>query len=178
MKSKNKHTLRAPRKEVNKMVPEVVISTDGSCYDQGKENARAGWGLSVEGPSYLYEDFGRITGNQDSTRAEIYALLEALKWMDENPHFIVNFRTDSKMICDAITNQNIRYGSCRDLWRMIEVLMSKHEYRIKSFVHCPREENARADELAKKGAAQLLRLKDGRVQYFNIRAVVEKMMAQ
>lgn len=149
------------------MIPEVTLSFDGSCRRQGKPNASAGWGLHVSGPGINHQDYGRVEGMQDSTRSEIYGLLMGCRWIDENPKAIINFKSDSKMLVDGIESLDIRRSLHPDLWDEITDIINRNKFRIKSFNHCPREENAVADALARKGSACMLRLKGGEVEGFD-----------
>ncbi|EGT42974.1 hypothetical protein CAEBREN_03185 [Caenorhabditis brenneri] len=56
----------------------VTVYTDGACIDQGTKNARAGYGV-FWGDGNKNNCKGRVTGPQDSNRAELRAAHQAIK---------------------------------------------------------------------------------------------------
>ena len=56
------------------------IFTDGSCLENGRPWAAAGWGVCVRNSADLGEYYGALPGNsQTSNRAELTALVVALQ---------------------------------------------------------------------------------------------------
>ncbi|EGT54087.1 hypothetical protein CAEBREN_07681 [Caenorhabditis brenneri] len=56
----------------------ATVYTDGACIDQGTGKARAGYGV-YWGDGHKNNRFGRVTGPQDSNRAELRAAHQAIK---------------------------------------------------------------------------------------------------
>lgn len=152
------------------MVQEVFIEIDGACSGQGKPFARAGWSFVVKQDNQtIFRDYGRVTeGTQDSNRAETQALLEALRWAENNPGIILNFRTDSSSLLDGISLRTARRSN-RDLWHGISELMEKNAYRIRSVKWMEREQNDEADKYAKMACTCILSFgMSGEVKEFNM----------
>lgn len=159
--------------------------TDGACLNNGQSNPKAGWafyqGDSVEGEPAVFS--GRLEnrgpwgdeGKQTSNRAELWAVLAALRfrvWNGEGFRTVV-FATDSSYVVDGATqwvqgwvSNNWRTKGPRgsggadvknkDLWQMLlgECERYQRDGLAIQFWKIPREWNTLADEGAKKGAAK------------------------
>lgn len=154
-------------------VKEVIVHVDGACAGQGTPTARAGWGVSVKG-DLSYRSKGRVEGKQDSNRAETWALLEAMRWLDQMKGVILNIRTDSAFLVDGIKNKNAR-SSNSDLWEELGPLLEANGYRIRTAKWIERDENNDADSLAKEAANCFILLDDsGNVMEFDLDAVTRE----
>lgn len=130
--------------------PEVTLYVDGSCRGQGLPDAKSGWAFVVEGEAQLKRR-GKVPGTiHDSNRAEAFALLEAMRWVDTNPNLTVNIRTDSSLLISGISSKKIRNLN-PDIWDELGRLLEQHVNRIRSVVWIPSAENL-ADGLAKEAA--------------------------
>ncbi|EGT38675.1 hypothetical protein CAEBREN_05833 [Caenorhabditis brenneri] len=81
----------------------VTVYTDGACIDQGTKNARAGYGV-FWGDGNKNNCFGRVTGPQDSNRAELRAAHQAIKTAVRNGYEKIKIRTDSSYVVETIRN--------------------------------------------------------------------------
>jgi len=154
--------------------------TDGACLNNGQPNPRAGWavfqGESLAGEprvvSARLENRGPWgdQGTQTSNRAELRAVLEALRmrhWRGEGFKTVV-IATDSSYVVDGATqwvrgwvkNSWKTSGGAdvknKDLWEMLLGECERDHGRglAVQFWHIPREWNTLADEAAKKAAAE------------------------
>ncbi len=139
---------------------EVTIYTDGGYI---KDNNIAAFGLTVENPEFDDErrynsmsECSRIPGKQDNYRAEMFAILRALKNCHNNQ--IVTVRSDSKSGIDAImkylncsleaklkySNRGLLDCICREIKRIKKVNL-EHVYG-----HTGIDGNEAADSLATK----------------------------
>ena len=79
--------------------------TDGSCNDNGKPWAAAGWGVCVENSAELGEFFGAVPGQiQTNNRAELTAVEAALQLAWNSTHFHCRIFADCNLACLAISN--------------------------------------------------------------------------
>jgi ribonuclease HI len=97
---------------------------DGACSGNGTESARAGWAFTVyadEGESTpIYQEKGRLAGErQTNNRAELQAVLKALKWIDSDSNKEYTIYSDSEMVVKGITGEASRNAN-RDIWEHIE----------------------------------------------------------
>ena len=137
---------------------EVTIFVDGSCRGQGLAHARSGWAFVIKGDTEV-QHLGKVPGGiHDSNRAEAYALLEAMKWVDQNPAFIVNIRTDSGLLLGGIRSRKGRSLN-PDIWSGLGELLDKNRARIRSVKWIPSAENP-ADGLAKEASVAFVILND------------------
>lgn len=150
---------------------ELVIYTDGCCLSNGQPGARAGYGISFFS---LPEDWDISSplGADDihtNQRAELTAILRAIEFVlaYQIPCNKVQIFTDSQYAVDGLNiwipkwRQNgYRLSSGKkaknaDLFQSLTLAMAMLESKgIDLFLdHIPREENRKADALAKSGAA-------------------------
>ena len=141
------------------------VFIDGSCKDvKNKENAKGGWAYTITDSNFniLREDNGKIReGVQDSTRAELEALYQALlkmKTFKGNVKF--HIYTDYESLVDSLNGFAERRAN-RDYWDLIEPLCLKlaGHFRISHILsHQKRngdkliEFNNRVDKSARAGA--------------------------
>ena len=103
---------------------EINLFIDGS-YSHLK--SLAGWGLIVtNGSNIIDEQYGKLIGNIDTTRAELNALEKALEWIKshankKNDYVII---TDYIVIKKAIEGDSRRLSN-RDYWDRIEPLLNE-----------------------------------------------------
>jgi len=132
----------------------VTIYTDGSCINNGKPEASAGWSVVIEG-DVNEELYGKLPGDvQTNNRAELFAVQKALEWVKDHPGVEATICSDSKLAIDGMIGRSSRKAN-RDIWQEIEKLAVEVRHRIKDVQHVPREKNKRADELAKLAANAL-----------------------
>lgn len=131
----------------------VNIYTDGSCINNGTPDARAGWSYVVEGSSHA--KMGKLPGdNQTNNRAELYAFLEALKYV-KTSGVPARLYSDSKVLVDGVLGNSQRKAN-RDIWEDIEGIIPDVADSIVAVEHISRDKNKKADALARKGANALL----------------------
>ena len=66
----------------NTIVPEIVIYTDGACINNGKPNAKAGWGIYIS----EYSDknaYGIVEGKQSNNTGELTAIIKAYEAFED-----------------------------------------------------------------------------------------------
>ena len=134
---------------------EVKIYTDGSCLNNGQPEASAGWAIVVNGDIQDTAS-GKLPGEkQTNNRAELYALLEALRWVQNHPGVKASIYSDSKIAIDGMLGNSQRKAN-RDIWEQIEELCPKVAGQLTGVGHVDREDNKEADDLARKAANALL----------------------
>lgn len=125
----------------------LVIHTDGAARGNPGP-AGAGWvvetmegELVVEGYAYL----GELTNNQ----AEYEALLLALDAVDPGPETHIEILADSELMVRQLNGQyRVKHADLRPRYEAASRALARAaRARV---VHVPREENARADELANR----------------------------
>ena len=144
------------------MTPGVVIYTDGSC--RGNPGA-GGWGALL-----MFEGREReIWGGEAQTtnnRMELRAAIEALEVLKRPCH--VELHTDSQYVRNGITQwlplwkargwRTMTKGAVKneDLWRRLDEARLRHEVDWRWVRgHAGHEFNERADQLAKRGRAEI-----------------------
>ena len=132
----------------------VKIQCDGSCLGNGKPDAQAGWGISITG-SVEQKFWGKVKGPQTNNRAELWAVLKALEWLKEHKDYKAEIVSDSKLVIEGLKGIAKREAN-RDIWSQIELVCPEVVDRVTDVYHVPRESNAVADKLAKRGAQALL----------------------
>lgn len=143
----------------------INIYTDGSCQNNGEDNATCGWGFVVaKGSIVTYEDYGKIReGKQTVFRAELESFLQVLLYIrqcDNKLRFTIY--TDSLMLADAVNGLCSRRSN-KDIWSQIEDVSKELIGRVEVKhvpSHTDRDDlnsimNAKADRLAKQGALNL-----------------------
>ena len=74
----------------------VNVYIDGSCVNNGKDNAKAGYGVYF-GENDERNDYGRVLGKQSNNTGELNAIIRAIEILnDENR--IINIYTDSEYV--------------------------------------------------------------------------------
>lgn len=125
----------------------VNIYVDGACSNNGLPNPSAGWSILVKG-DVAYKKAGKLPGAQTSGRAELHAVYEALKWVDEHPEVSATIYSDAKGVVDGILGRCKR-ASNKDLWEKVEDVFQRVEPRVLSVEKISRDYNNEADKLAK-----------------------------
>ena len=133
------------------------IYLDGACSGNGQVNAEAGYGFVVCVDSEtIYTDNGKVPGKQTNNRAELTALLKALKYVQKKRPDVVEFLSDSQILVDGVLGKAKRRAS-RDIWTQIEALFAELRGDVAiSIRHIPREKNVLADAQAKAAAQSLI----------------------
>jgi ribonuclease HI len=144
------------------MTPGVVIYTDGSC--RGNPGA-GGWGALLMFEGREREIWG---GEAETTnnRMELRAAIEALDALKRPCH--VELHTDSQYVRNGITQwlslwkargwRTMSKGAVKneDLWRRLDEARTRHEVDWRWVRgHAGHELNERADQLAKRGRAEI-----------------------
>ena len=144
------------------MTPGVVIYTDGSC--RGNPGA-GGWGALLMFDGHEREIWG---GEAQTTnnRMELQAAIEALEVLKRPCH--VELHTDSQYVKNGITQwlslwkargwRTMTKGAVKneDLWRRLDEARLRHEVDWRWVRgHAGHEFNERADQLAKRGRAEI-----------------------
>ena len=81
--------------------------TDGSCEDNGRPFATAGWGVYVHNSHQLGEYFGALPGQvQTNNRAELAAVEAALQLAWNSSHEHCRVLADCNLACLAISNDS------------------------------------------------------------------------
>lgn len=146
------------------------VFIDGSCKDvKNKEKAIGGWAYVITDEHFnvLTEEYGKIRiGDQNSTRAELEALYQALlKMRTYRGNCKFHIYTDYESMVDSLNGFAERRAN-RDYWDLIEPICLRlaGHYRIshvyshhknKSEDKKIRDLNDKADKLAKVGANSL-----------------------
>tara|TARA_Y100000590_G_scaffold468169_1_gene649823 strand:+ start:1650 stop:2342 length:693 start_codon:yes stop_codon:yes gene_type:complete len=68
-------------KHVKPVKPDIIVYTDGSCYNNGKRNAKAGIGIYF-GPNDRRNISERITGKQTNNTAELKAIIKTIQLLE------------------------------------------------------------------------------------------------
>jgi ribonuclease HI len=144
------------------VTPGVVIYTDGSC--RGNPGA-GGWGALLMFEGHEREIWG---GEAQTTnnRMELQAAIEALEALKRPCH--VELHTDSQYVRNGITQwlslwkargwRTMTKGAVKndDLWRRLDEARLRHEVDWRWVRgHAGHELNERADQLAKRGRAEV-----------------------
>jgi ribonuclease HI len=143
-----------------------TIYTDGACINNGKPNARAGWGAILTNPQGdVLEIAGPVpeTQPQTNSRAELLALVEALERCTKPAS--ITLYTDSQYIANACNGwladwkaRGWRKGDKKppehlDLWQRLDQLMQEKDVSVQWLRgHSGNAGNERADALATLGA--------------------------
>src|SRR6056300_631463 len=151
------------------MTEEIDIYTDGSCL---KNPGKGGWGIVIVEDNKVTAEYSKGYKHTTNSRMEMYAILMALKYAEKNKSKIVNIKSDSNFIVQAINKnwlQNwVRKGwkksgnepvANADIWKPIYKLYTELSDEveinfIKVKAHSGVEFNEEVDDLAKAAAMQ------------------------
>lgn len=128
VKSKNVENLKRKKDDIVdetikrvKTFHTINIYTDGGCSKNGSTNAVAGIGVYFENGEY--ENISKkIEGKQTNNRAELTAILEALKTVDIKNDIVIH--TDSEYCINGILGRN-KILKNSDLFESIHSMISK-----------------------------------------------------
>lgn len=143
-----------------------TIYTDGACINNGKPNARAGWGAVLTNPEGdVLEIAGPVPKGETQTngRAELMALVEALgRCMKPAPIILY---TDSEYIANVCNGwleswkakgwrkSNRKPPEHLDLWQRLDLLLQEKDVSVRYVKgHSGIPGNEKADALATLGA--------------------------
>lgn len=118
-KRKNEESFEKNKKN-NKI---INVYTDGGCSNNGFKNASAGIGIYFEDGQYQNVS-KKIQGKQTNNRAELTAILEALKIVHTNEDVLIH--TDSEYSINGITGIN-KIHKNEDLFDSIKKIISQRK---------------------------------------------------
>ncbi|KAJ7705562.1 ribonuclease H-like domain-containing protein, partial [Mycena rosella] len=134
------------------------VYVDGSCLNNGRNNARAGAGV-YWGPNHLWNEALRVPDNQTNNRGEVYAILRALRrsYLDQTLHIWSDSEYAMEAIALRATDEASRGWKCinGDLFKEIAALLKARRapvVLIQVKGHSNNVHNDAADALAKQGA--------------------------
>ena len=146
------------------------VFIDGCCLNvQDKELAVGGWGFVIvdtKDNKIIHESYGKLrNGAQNSTRSELEALCQVLRWINknDNKNTLYHFYSDYKAMIDCVAGSSKRIAH-REFWDEIEQILLKIVGRTQmSHVISHQLDgdeisqlNNYVDKLAKTGANSLL----------------------
>ena len=107
-----------------------IIYTDGSCINNGCDNAIATWGYVVtnEDNKILEVSTGKVNGKQNSNRAELTAAIKALQHIKNSQEKYI-LRTDFEALY-LYCNGRSTYKANHDLYKKITRLLSSCNNRV------------------------------------------------
>jgi len=76
-----KNSIKKFKKTISKK-PDIIIYTDGSCINNGKPNAKAGWGIYISENSDK-NNYGIVEGKQSNNTGELNAIIKAYYALEE-----------------------------------------------------------------------------------------------
>ncbi|KAK7046914.1 hypothetical protein R3P38DRAFT_3423007 [Favolaschia claudopus] len=136
----------------------LEVYADGSCLNNGRDNASAGAGV-FWGPNHPFNEAVRVPDNQTNNRGEVYAILRIL--LRANTAKTLHIYSDSEYTLQTITErspeEHARRWKCPngDLFHDIVTLLKIRRAPV-IFIqvrgHSGNKHNDAADELAKQGA--------------------------
>lgn len=123
----------------------IEIYTDGASR-QNPGKSGAGIIIKADGETFRYVvPLGEMTNHE----AEFYAVIYALKLCQEHfPERILSFRTDAKVVVDAVEKNYTGNPTFQPLLEKITELSKPFPYVFMKWI--PDKENHRADQLAKR----------------------------
>jgi ribonuclease HI len=143
-----------PRGVAAPLAGPVHVHFDGACEDRGGTRIAA-FGYTLEGAGLRHEDFGLAVppGHPRATNnvAEYVGAICALEWLSRQGYVgDVRLTGDSQLVLRQLTGEyRVRAEHLRPYHeRLLQLVRS---FRNVEFAWVPRSENARADELSKRG---------------------------
>lgn len=152
------------------MIKEKIdIYTDGSCL---KNPGKGGWGIVIVEGEKIIAEYSKGYVSTTNSRMEMYAILMALKYAKKNRAKVVNIKSDSNFIVQAINknwlNNWVKKGwkksgnepvANADIWKPIyslytELINEVEINFIKVKAHSGVEFNEEVDDLARAAAMQ------------------------
>lgn len=136
-------------------IPTVDLWVDGACSNNGKTNAKAGWGCVLVLGEHRKEMSGLVEGKQTNNRAELAAVINGLAALKK--HCIVLVHTDSQvvtrapaMIAHGFKTTENKPAANSDMLEQLAELLKKHDVTIvKVEGHSGVELNEKCDTLAR-----------------------------
>ncbi|XP_033737708.1 ribonuclease H1-like isoform X2 [Pecten maximus] len=103
-RSKNRwsRTQQRTNRNENSQGNDIVVYTDGGCYNNGQRGAQAGIGV-YWGPSDPRNVSERLSGRQTNNRAEIHAACRAIEQAKAQGFQEITIKTDSQFLISAAT---------------------------------------------------------------------------
>ncbi|KAJ7192870.1 ribonuclease H-like domain-containing protein, partial [Mycena pura] len=136
----------------------LEVYVDGSCFNNGRENASAGAGV-YWGPNHPWNVALRVPDNQTNNRGEVYAVLSALRraYLDQTLHIWSDSEYTMETIAIRAPDEASHGWKCinGDLFREIAALIKARQAAIVIIQvkgHSGNVHNDAADALAKEGA--------------------------
>jgi ribonuclease HI len=82
----------------------VVVYTDGACINNGKKNAKAGYGVFFGDMDSRNKSVPILSGKITNQVAELMAIIDAIETIiEENDNINVIIKTDSRYCIDCVT---------------------------------------------------------------------------
>ena len=135
----------------------LIIYTDASC----RKNKVGYSTVIIDKSAGTRISFGgRVKGISDSTAAELYAIVSALKLINSESKANIEIWTDSKSLAQAVNSgdfeEYLKYPHSwaiqlgKDLWQTFSELSRAHNIKIKWIRgHCGERNNTLCDKIAK-----------------------------
>jgi ribonuclease HI len=141
------------------MLKDVIIKTDGSCLNNGQQDARGGCAICVydkdTGKMIYRRIFKPHIERMTNNRCEMYAFNDALQFIAKHENIRALLQSDSTAVVDGILGIAQRRAN-RDLWESIEATIPLIHDRIIGVEHIDgNTENTDADHLAFQAANSL-----------------------
>lgn len=130
---------------------EVTIYTDGACLANGTSNAVGGWGAVMVYGTVTKQFYGKIASPTTNNRAELIAMIEALKALTAPCK--VTLYSDSQITVNC-ANKTFMPNANSDLWEVLEKVVSNGNH-IVSYVWIRKDShpmNIKTHDLANSGA--------------------------
>ena len=136
----------------------LEIYTDGSCSNNGSENAKASYAFIVlQNKRKVYEENGLVEGRQSNNTGELTAIKKAIQHAIDKDHESVLIYSDSRYCIDSLTIWDIEKttkGKTKANYELIKSIMFLMECIDVSFEwvkgHNDNYFNDMADQLATK----------------------------
>ncbi|EGT42736.1 hypothetical protein CAEBREN_11718 [Caenorhabditis brenneri] len=134
----------------------ATVFTDGSCRNQGKSTAKAGFGV-FWGDDHPNNHSGKVDGLQDNNRAELYAACHAIRQSLRLGYRKIRILSDSEFVRLVIQKpqdfeKKIAYIDYHDLIQSINLMRRSIEVSVEYVkAHSGHYGNVKADGLAKIG---------------------------